>query len=222
VRLAEHEKSSWHLQAGVQCFEAEQRLTKGCSLDSSHHIYHLPLDQTFIVFGYMRVQIGEKTTTSKSRYINVKDTPNSHTTEWKLQCGLIGKAKIVNVVQHTYSCSSCWTAMCFYFINQPWALYIAFRTFFLHSVTWYLWNISNSWRTVCIGIQVHALRMTIKLGFWGTLSGCMVCSLVKSVFFRVLRHAEYSWSCAQTLPSYKNTSALLVAKLRNVNQFILC
>jgi len=31
--------------------------------------------------------------------------------------------------------------------------------------------------------QAHALRMTIKLGFWGTLGGCMVCSLVKSVFF---------------------------------------
>ena len=55
VRLAEHEKSSCHLQADVQWFEAEQRLTKGCSLDSSHHIYHLPLHQTFIVFGYLLV-----------------------------------------------------------------------------------------------------------------------------------------------------------------------
>jgi len=55
VRLAEREKSSCHLQAGVQWFEAEQRLTKGCSLDSSHHIYHLPLHQTFIVFGSLRV-----------------------------------------------------------------------------------------------------------------------------------------------------------------------
>jgi len=55
VRLAEHEKSSCHLQAGVQWFEAEQRLTKGCSLDSSHDIYHLSLHQTFIVFGCLRV-----------------------------------------------------------------------------------------------------------------------------------------------------------------------
>ena len=43
-------------------------------------------------------------------------------------------------------------------------------------------NISTSWRTVCIGIQVHALRMNIKLNFRGTLGGCMVCSLVKSDF----------------------------------------
>jgi len=55
VRLAEHEKSSCYLQAGVQWFEAEQRLTKGCSLDSIQHIYHLPLHQTFIVFTYLGV-----------------------------------------------------------------------------------------------------------------------------------------------------------------------
>jgi len=55
VRLAEHEKSSCHLQAGVQWFAAEQRRTKGCSLDSVHHIHHLLLHQTFIVFGYLRV-----------------------------------------------------------------------------------------------------------------------------------------------------------------------
>jgi len=36
VRLAEHEMSSGHLKASVQCFEAEQRLTKGYSLDSIH------------------------------------------------------------------------------------------------------------------------------------------------------------------------------------------
>jgi len=55
VRLAEHEKSSCHLQAGIQWFEANQRLRKGCSLDSINHIYHLPLHQTFIVLGYLRV-----------------------------------------------------------------------------------------------------------------------------------------------------------------------
>jgi len=38
-------------------------------------------------------------------------------------------------------------------------------------------------RTVRIDIQVHVLRMTIKLGFWGTLGGYMVCSPVKRVFF---------------------------------------
>jgi len=36
-------------------------------------------------------------------------------------------AKIVNVIQHTRSCSSTyWEAIHFYFINQPYALYIAF------------------------------------------------------------------------------------------------
>ena len=38
----------------------------------------------------------------------------------------------------------------------------------------------------------------------------MVCYLVKSVFFRVLRHTEYNGSCAQTLPLYKNASVLVV------------
>jgi len=54
MRISELEKSSCHFQASVQWFEAEQRLTKGFSLDSSHHIYHLPLHQTFIVFGCLR------------------------------------------------------------------------------------------------------------------------------------------------------------------------
>jgi len=55
VRIAAHKKSSCHFQASVQWFEAEQRLMKACALDSSHHIYHLPLHQTFIVFGCLRV-----------------------------------------------------------------------------------------------------------------------------------------------------------------------
>ena len=112
VRIAEHEKSSCHFQASVQWFEAEQRLTKGCSLDSSHYIYHLPRHQTVIAFGCLRVLIGKRNTTSKSRYINVEDTPSSYTTEWKFQCVLKrGKAKIVNVIQHIRSCSSHWAAV---------------------------------------------------------------------------------------------------------------
>jgi len=55
VCLAEHEKSSSHLQAGVKSFETEQRQTKGCSLDSIHHINQLPLYQTFTVFGCLQV-----------------------------------------------------------------------------------------------------------------------------------------------------------------------
>jgi len=50
VYLSEHGKSSCHLHAGVQWFEAEQRLTKVCSLDSIDHIYDLPLHQSFTVF----------------------------------------------------------------------------------------------------------------------------------------------------------------------------
>ena len=34
-------------------------------------------------------------------------------------------------------------------------------------------------------------------------------------FFHVLRHTEYSWSCAQTLPLHKNASALVVAESEN-------
>ena len=48
VRLAKHKKASCHLQAGVQWFEVEKRLTKGFLLDSSHRIYNLPRHQTFI------------------------------------------------------------------------------------------------------------------------------------------------------------------------------
>jgi len=49
------------------------------------------------------------------------------------------------------------------------------------------------------------------LCFWVTLGRCMVCSVVKP-FFYVLRHTEYSFSCAQTFPSNKNASALVVAE----------
>ena len=75
----------------------------------------------------------------------------------------LGKAKIVNITQHTSSCLSMyryWAPMCFYFINQPCALYIGFGKLLVH-----LWQrdckifvhcISNSKRTVCIGIEVHA------------------------------------------------------------------
>jgi len=56
------------------------------------------------------------------------------------------------------------------------------------------------------------IKNDYKIGLWGTLGGCMVCSLVKRVFFRVLRHTEYSWSCTQTLSLYKNASALVVSE----------
>jgi len=39
-----------------------------------------------------------------------------------------------------------------------------------------------------IGIKVHTSRITVELDSWGTLDGCMDCSLVKSHFFRVLHH----------------------------------
>jgi len=40
---------------------------------------------------------------------------------------------------------------------------------------------------------------------YGLLSG-------EACFFRVVRHTEYSWSYAQTLPLYKNASALVVTE----------
>jgi len=43
--LAEDKKFSCHLQASIQWYKAEQRLTKGCLLDSDsmHHFNCLPL-----------------------------------------------------------------------------------------------------------------------------------------------------------------------------------
>jgi len=49
----------------------------------------------------------------------------------------------------------------------------------------------------------------------------MGCSLVQSGSFRALRHKAESWSCAQTLPWYKNASALVVTQSANGNQFML-
>jgi len=34
----------------------------------------------------------------------------------------------------------------------------------------------------------------------------------EACFFRVLRHTEYSWSCAQTLSLYKNAPALVATE----------
>jgi len=48
VRLAVHGMSSCYVQASVQWFAVEQRLTNGYSLDSIYHIYDLPLHQTYL------------------------------------------------------------------------------------------------------------------------------------------------------------------------------
>jgi len=84
--------------------------------------------------------------------------------------------------------------------HQSCALHIAFSKLFLHR--WrcgckiFLYYISNSKRTFCIGIKVHALRITIKLGFWETLgvfgrsrvkSGFFACCVIKRVADRALR-----------------------------------
>ena len=127
----------------------------------------------------------------------------------------------MNVIQHFRSCSSYWATICFYFINQPCALYIAFGTFFPHSVTWLLRNIFNSWKTVCTGIQVHALRMSIKLGFWGTLGECMVCSLVKPVFFVYCGMQRTVDRAPRPHLKKRMRLRLWLPKVRKVNQFML-
>jgi len=43
------------------------------------------------------------------------------------------------------------------------------------------------------------------LGYFGRMYSLLTS---EACFFRVLRHTEYSWSCAQTLSLYKNASAL--------------
>jgi len=63
--------------------------------------------------------------------------------------------------------------------------------------------------------------MTIKLGFWGTLGGCMVCSLVKRVFF-VYCVIQSAVDRAPRPCLYTRMRLLLwLPKLRKVNQFML-
>ena len=111
----------------------------------------------------------------------------------------------MNVIQHTRSCLSLyWVAVYF---NQPCVLYIAFGTLFLHlwrsSCKIFVHYMSNSWRTISIGIQLHALGKTIKLGFGGNLGRCMD-----------------SWSWAQTLPFYKNASSLVFSESEKGNHLV--
>jgi len=91
----------------------------------------------------------------------------------------------MNVILHTRPCLSLyWAAICFYFITQPCALYITFdKCFYICDVV-----VVKSLYIIFLihkeqfALQVHKLRITIKLGFWGTSGGCMSCLLVKSVF----------------------------------------
>jgi len=88
----------------------------------------------------------------------------------------------VNVIQHTLSCLSYLVAICFYFINQPSTLYIVFdKCFYICDVVVikFLYIIFLIYREQ-FAFQVHALRTTIKLGFWGTSGRCLGHSLVKS------------------------------------------
>ena len=88
VRLAEHEKSSCHLQASVQWFEAEQRLTEGPRWIQVITFIICQSTKLSLCLAICEYKNRQKNTTSKSWYINVKDTPSSYNTEWKLQCGL--------------------------------------------------------------------------------------------------------------------------------------
>jgi len=92
----------------------------------------------------------------------------------------------------SFSLSVWWAAMGFYFINQlcafpPCALYIAFdKCFYICDVevvkSLYIAFLIHKEK---FALQVHALRITIKFEFVGTLGGF---SLVKSGSFHVLRH----------------------------------
>jgi len=51
-----------------------------------------------------------------------------------------------------------------------------------------------------------------KIGFLGNFGRMYGLLIGEVLFFRVLRHTEYIWSCAQTLSLCKNGSALVVAE----------
>ena len=92
----------------------------------------------------------------------------------------------MNVIQHIHSCLSIhWVAICFYFINQPCALYIEFDTcFYICDVvvvkSFCIAFLSNKEQ---FAFQLHASWITIKLNCWGTLGRCTGCSYVKSGSF---------------------------------------
>jgi len=87
---------------------------------SCNYFYHLPPHRTFIVF-CLFVSVNRK----KNHYFEVQvHKCKGHKA---VLAFTLGKAKIVNVIQHTHSDLSIYrTAICFYFISQPCALYIAF------------------------------------------------------------------------------------------------
>jgi len=61
--------------------------------------------------------------------------------------------------------------------------------------------------------------MTIKLGFWGTLDGCIVCSLVKRVFF--VYCVIQSTVDRVPRPYLYTRMRLRLPKVRNLKQFML-
>ena len=80
-----------------------------------------------------------------------------------------------------------------------------------------LWWNTNFFKTH----QVHALRITIKWVFWGSLGGCMVCSLVKRVFF-VYCITQSTVDCAPRPYLYTRMHLRLwLTKVKKVNQFML-
>ena len=129
----------------------------------------------------------------------------------------------MNAIEHAPSCLSIyWTAICFCFINQPCALYTAFDKCIYVSdvvVVKLLYKcIFNSYKEQ-FAFQVHALWITMKFDFWGTLGGFMGCSLVKSACFRVLRYKADR--TVRPDVTFKNTSVLLVTDNQKSKQFML-
>jgi len=135
---------------------------------------------------------------------------------WSCSVTQLGKAKIVNVIQHTVhqytgplcaSISSINHAHC--------SLYVAFdKCFYICDVvvvkSFYIAFLVHKEQ---FAFQLHASWITVELDFWGTLGRCMGCSLVKSVSFRVLRYK------ADRI--YKNASMLLVTEREKSNHFML-
>ena len=74
---------------------------------------------------------------------------------------------------------------------------------------------------VQFAFQAHALKISLKLGLWGTLGGCMGCPLVKSGSLRIFCHkADRSVPPDNTLS--KNISALVFTESEKCNRFMTC
>ena len=133
MSLAEHEKSTCHIQAGVQWFEAEQMYGRVARWVQFITLITCRSTKLSLCLAICECAVSRKETLLQSAGTTLRTPPAPTPLNESGSAAQLGKAKIVNVIQHTHSCLSYWTAICFYLINQPCAF--AFGTFFSTSMT---------------------------------------------------------------------------------------